>query len=83
MVGHTHEDVDQMFSRVSVHLANEAVPTLPLLHKLVEEAYHPQPIVHHLDNLWDYRDLGVQGRVHLTGHGSPHLFKLALLKYLK
>ncbi|XP_061170056.1 uncharacterized protein LOC133179284 [Saccostrea echinata] len=74
MVGHTHEDVDQMFSRLSVHLSRMAVPTLSRLQELVQEAYSPIP-VHHLDNLWDYRQLGIQAPVHLNGHSTPHTFR--------
>lgn len=58
MVGHTHEDVDQMFSRVSVHIARKSVPTLPILQDLAREAYHPMPNVQHLENIWDYRQMG-------------------------
>ncbi|XP_062597809.1 uncharacterized protein LOC134259225 isoform X2 [Saccostrea cucullata] len=75
MVGHTHEDVDQMFSRLSVHLSGMAVPTLARLQQLVQEAYSPTPTVHHLENLWDYRQLGIQAPVHLNGHSTPHSFR--------
>ncbi|XP_061162714.1 uncharacterized protein LOC133171939 [Saccostrea echinata] len=71
MVRHTHEDVDQMFSRLSVHLSRMAVPTLSRLQELVQEAYSPIPTVHHLDNLWDYRQLGIQAPVYLNGHSTP------------
>jgi hypothetical protein len=57
MVGHTHEDVDQMFSRLSVHLSRKSIPTLPVVHSLMMDAYHPTPVIKHLDGLWDYRKL--------------------------
>lgn len=41
IVGNTHEDVDQMFSRVSVHNARKCVPTLSILQDLAREPYHP------------------------------------------
>lgn len=41
IVGHTHEDVDQMFLRVSVHNARKSVPTLHILQDLAREAYYP------------------------------------------
>lgn len=75
MVGHTHEDVDQMFSRVSVHIARKSVPTLPILQDLAREAYHPMPNVQHLENIWDYRQMGISSKVQLVGHSSPHQFK--------
>lgn len=75
MVGHTHGDVDQMFSRVSVHIARKSVPTLPILQDLAREAYHPMPNVQHLENIWDYRQMGISSKVQLVGHSSPHQFK--------
>lgn len=39
IVGHTHEDVEQMW--VSVHNARKCVPTLPILQDLARQAYHP------------------------------------------
>lgn len=39
IVGHTHEDVEQMW--VSVHNARKCVLTLPILQDLAREAYHP------------------------------------------
>lgn len=75
MVGHTHEDVDQMFSRVSVNIARKSVPTLPILQDLARDAYHPMPNVQHLENIWDYRQMGISSKVQLVGHSSPHQFK--------
>ncbi|XP_055998549.1 uncharacterized protein LOC125678464 [Ostrea edulis] len=75
MVGHTHEDVDQMFSRLSVHLSGKSIPTLPVLQSLMKDAYHPIPMIMHLNGLWDYRKLGMASPVSLTGHSSPHIFR--------
>lgn len=47
-VGHTHEDVDQMFSRFATHLKGKHVITLVMLHQCIRNAYNPVPIVHHL-----------------------------------
>ena len=35
MIGHTHEDIDQVFSRVSSHLKKNSVYTLEGEHKTV------------------------------------------------
>lgn len=75
MVGHTHEDVDQMFSRLSVHLSGKSIPTLPVLQSLMKDAYHPTPLIKHLNGLWDYRKLGMASPVSLTGHSTPHIFR--------
>ena len=75
MVGHTHEDVDQMFSRISVHLTGKAIPTLPVLQGLMRDAYHSTPMVQHLDGLWNYRELGMASAATLQGHSGPHVFR--------
>ncbi|KAI8493038.1 ATP binding [Branchiostoma belcheri] len=41
MPGHAHEDVDQMFSRFSVHLSRHDAPTVPDLLNLLTAAYKP------------------------------------------
>ena len=76
MVGLTHEDVDQGFSWISVHLTGKAIPTLPVLQDLMRDAYHPTPMVQHLDGLWNYRELGMISAATLQGHSGPHLFRL-------
>lgn len=47
-VGHTHEDVDQMFSRFATHLKGRHVITLYMLHSCIRNAYNPVPLVVHL-----------------------------------
>ena len=76
MVGHTHEDIDQMFSRLAVGLHGKAVCTLEDLQDSISRSYTPQPITDHLTNLWDYRSLAVNGGISLTGHSQPHCFRL-------
>ena len=75
MVRHTHEDVDQMFSRISVHLTGKAIPTLPVLQGLMRDAYHPTPMVQHLDGLGNYRELRMASAATLQGHSGPHVFR--------
>ena len=76
MVGHTHEDVDQRFSRISVHLTGKAIPSLSVLQGLMRDAYHPTPMVQHLDGLWNYRELEIASAATLQGHSGPHVFTL-------
>lgn len=71
MVGHTHEDVDQMFSRVSVNIARKSVPTLPILQDLARDAYHPVPNVQHLENIWDYRQMGISSKSNSLATAAP------------
>ena len=75
MVRHTHEDVDQMFSRISVHLTGKAIPTLPVLQGLMRDAYHPTPMLQHLDGLGNYRELEIVSAATLQGYSGTHVFR--------
>ena len=44
-VGHTHEDIDQMFSRFAEHLRGELCPTVDKLADLLAGAFTPTPVV--------------------------------------
>ncbi|XP_052075824.1 uncharacterized protein LOC127713918 [Mytilus californianus] len=57
MVGHTHEDVDQFFSRISVKCHQQAAVTLPDLHQLISTSIKPMPYIEHITSLWDFRKL--------------------------
>ncbi|CAC5414119.1 unnamed protein product [Mytilus coruscus] len=57
MVGHTHEDVDQFFSRISVKCHQQAAVTLPDLHQLISTSVKPMPYIEHITSLWDFRKL--------------------------
>lgn len=80
MVGHTHEDVDQLFSRVSIQIGNKAIKTLDHLHAEIQQSYHPEPMTTFLENIWDYRGLALESPVQLSGHKSPHIFKFKLVE---
>ena len=54
MVGHTHEDVDQMFSRYSTYLARCDSFTMDSLMDAFEKSYTPTPTAILLDNLPDF-----------------------------
>ena len=52
MVGNTHEDVDQMFSRISALMARKDAHTLPQLLSNMEQSLGPAPIAQHLKALY-------------------------------
>lgn len=54
MVGHTHEDVDQVFSRIAVKLKRRNASTLPDLQNVIKEAYNPMPECQELKVLFDF-----------------------------
>ena len=76
MVVHTHEDVDQMFSRISVGIRNKTFQNLPDLYEGIHGFFTPSPTEEHLTNIWDYRALAVESGINLTGHSVPHLFRI-------
>ena len=55
LVGHTHDHINQMFSRFSKKLAQCDAFTLSMLTKLISEVYTPKPEVHHLNELYDFK----------------------------
>ncbi|CAG2193678.1 unnamed protein product [Mytilus edulis] len=75
MVGHTHEDVDQLFSRISVKASKEKTTTIPSLLNLIKRSYTPQPITKHVESLYDFRDQMAYPSS-LAGIKSQHVFKL-------
>ena len=58
-VGHTHEDIDQMFSRTAQHLKNIDIPTRFAFEKELQKCYkapdvHEATHVEHLDRIIDW-----------------------------
>ncbi|CAC5418453.1 unnamed protein product [Mytilus coruscus] len=75
MVGHTHEDVDQLFSRISVKASKEKTTTIPSLLDLIKRSYTLQPIAKHVESLYNFRDQ-MAFPSSLAGNKSQHVFKL-------
>ena len=75
MVGHTHEDIDQLFSRISSGLAKRDAHTLPQLLEAIETATTPKPVCQHLRSLYDYRDKLLKCKGLVDGIMAPHHFK--------
>ena len=55
LVGHTHDHIDQMFSRFSKKLARCDAFTLLALSTLIIDAYTPKPQVQHLNEVYDFK----------------------------
>ncbi len=55
LVGHTHDHIDQMFSTFSKKLSRYDAFTLPVLSKLISEAYTPKPEIMHLLEVYDFK----------------------------
>ncbi|KAL3676114.1 hypothetical protein R1sor_026062 [Riccia sorocarpa] len=78
MVGHTHEDVDALFSKVIARTINKDVLTLPAL--MVEvwgsEAMHPVPML--LEEVADYKTYANECLKPLIGHSQPIGFRFSM-----
>lgn len=65
IVGHTDEDVDQLFSRVSIQ-GNKAIKTLDLIHAEIHQSYHQELMTTNLENIWEYRSHPLECLVQFT-----------------
>lgn len=75
MVGHTHEDVDQVFSRIAVKLKRRNASTLPDLQNVIKEAYNPMPECQELKMLFDISGWIGEHVLPMKNHVYPHAFR--------
>ena len=61
LVVHTHDYIDQMFSRFSKKLARCDAFKLPTLSRLITRPYTPKPNIQHLDEVYDFKHFCVDG----------------------
>ena len=73
MVGHTHENIDQMFSRFSVRLRKEAALTVKALMKIARECFTPSPTCEEVVGQRDWHTWLERHR----GNGNDISFNLA------
>ncbi|KAL3676878.1 hypothetical protein R1sor_026826 [Riccia sorocarpa] len=78
MVGHTHEDVDALFSKVSAQTINKDVLTLPALMAEIwdSETMHPVPLL--LEEVADYKSYVDSFLGPLVGHSQPLGFRFSM-----
>ena len=80
-VGHTHEDIDQFFSRISEHLKKQNIQTMSKLVKLIPNAYTKQKLtttVTLLNGIFDMKTW-FEGHINtMSRHSVPHVFKFTL-----
>ena len=75
-VGHTHEDIEQFFSRISTFLKKQDVQSLQKLLTLIPKAY--QKVVTTAEQLLSVFDIRKWFDGHLSemnSHSYPHVFK--------
>ena len=75
IVGHTHEDVDQLFSRFSTYLRRNDVLTMESLTSALEKSYTPRPIAIIVENMPNV-STWLGGKIEaIVDHSRPHVFK--------
>ncbi|XP_060561075.1 uncharacterized protein LOC132720867 [Ruditapes philippinarum] len=76
MVGHTHEDIDQVFSRISCHMKHVDAPTLPALLHAIGDSTTPSPQVVNLEGIYNYKATLENVRGMIEGISGPHQFMI-------
>ena len=71
MVGHTHEDVDQMFSWIATHMSRKDAH---IFSQLLEQGLTPSPVVHHRNVMYDYKGQMMYAKGLIEGTSSVHAF---------
>jgi hypothetical protein len=81
-VGHTHEDIDQMFSRTSVQLKNIDIPTRREFERELTNSYDlfGGVIVEHVDAVIDWKDWVEQNQLY---HSIPQFHGIQHFKFEK
>ncbi|XP_071500356.1 uncharacterized protein [Diadema antillarum] len=81
MKGHTHEDIDQLFSRISTHTSKHNIPTLSSLLSHIPKSYSkPNTTAERIHNIFNIRDW-LQTHINRPSHHShPHQFKITKVK---
>jgi hypothetical protein len=75
MVGHTHEIIDQFFSRISLWLRRNDAVTIPDLLDGIKRSYNPRPEARELEEMFNYREW-ISPHVERIGqHSRPHAFR--------
>ena len=80
MVGHTHEDVYQFFSRFSKRLTWNPAKTVPSLMDELERCYNPKPTAFSLDRIYKIKEWLSPCISIISFHAGPHQFKIELNK---
>lgn len=75
--GHTHEDIDQLFSVLQTKSREKSIHTPTSLTHFLEAAYQTEesiPSVSHVDIVWNWKAWFSDHINHIQGHSKPHSF---------
>lgn len=78
MVGHTREDIDQMFSRIAEALRRSNAVTLDQLRNVIHNSYTPSPSTIYRENIFDIKSWLRPYIATLKHHSNPHAFRFIL-----
>ena len=76
MVGHTHENIDQMFSCVARRLAKNDAHTLEALKEQIKVSYTPPVLVEELSSLFEIKAWMENSINNISGHVHQRVFKI-------
>ena len=76
MKGHTHEDVDQAFSRVPTTIARSNILSYSELQSAFKESFTPTPNILQLDAMYDIKQWMETLNPCLHNIVHPHCFKI-------
>ena len=76
MVGHTHENIDHMFSCVARRLAKNDAHTLEALKEQIKVSYTPPVLVEELSSLFEIKAWMENSINNISGHVHQHVFKI-------
>uniref|UniRef100_A0A8W8MD19 DUF7869 domain-containing protein n=1 Tax=Magallana gigas TaxID=29159 RepID=A0A8W8MD19_MAGGI len=77
IVGHTHEDIDQVFSKFSHWLCKHAAMTLEKLMEGFEKCYTPTPASIRTSTVFNITEWLIPHLNTIKNHSKPHRFKIA------
>ena len=72
--GHTHEDIDQMFSTWSRYYWTHTLETFNEIQSFINSAYptvETRPSVHFMSSIWNWKDLIKQNLNNISHHSGP------------
>nr|XP_054753079.1 uncharacterized protein LOC129258865 isoform X1 [Lytechinus pictus] len=81
MVGHTHEDIDQLFSRISTHLKKKNITTLPKLLQAIPASFQRADCIttsERISHIFDVRQWLLPHQHTMQYHSKPHIFKFTM-----
>ena len=80
LVGHTNDQIDQMFSRFLIKLAKKSAFDLPQICVFLEDAYVPKPSIRFVKETYNFRSFAIDAATNmpsfaqLNNHSFQHQF---------